>query len=531
MFCRLKIIDDNIDVLISQEIEQDIAAENEDAPQIVAVIDERPLPLQIDEKTNTCLWIPIGQASTTETEIQSFKLNKQLKNTDVQKSALRVTKKSINYDKRNKSLLMNEDNYSARSEREKSNSPLRKNESNYNLSPARRNFNSDSPPKKKGKDYNDSKKSFRENYSDDYNDYSSPRRKNRERSTSPKQTKSDISSLSKKKYEDDNSPPRKRNTDDSSPPRRKNIDSPPRRNKKDDISPRRRKSNGDNSPPRRNKEYDNSPPRRNKKNDSTSPRRRDKEDGSSPPRKRSKDYNNSPPKRGQKSDNSPPRQRKNDYSKETRVNEEDHSPQRKRYKENSLSPKQKNKDDRKIKTYREGKKSRWNVEDSPESSSSEKLRKTLDGKRAGLQSAEDLFKESKHLRQKEDEIFKKMSAEVSGRDAATVVRGKKIKDFEEEAAREKREKEMKEKYDRWGKGLKQVEDQNKRFADQLHEMNKPLARYADDEDLEKFLKEQEREGDPMLAYIRKKKKKEKVAAGISGKESSIGYMQISFLLL
>ncbi|KAJ8966689.1 hypothetical protein NQ317_014018 [Molorchus minor] len=38
-------------------------------------------------------------------------------------------------------------------------------------------------------------------------------------------------------------------------------------------------------------------------------------------------------------------------------------------------------------------------------------------------------------------------------------------------------------------------------------MNKPLARYADDEDLERYLKEQEREGDPMLNYIRKKKKK------------------------
>lgn len=35
-------------------------------------------------------------------------------------------------------------------------------------------------------------------------------------------------------------------------------------------------------------------------------------------------------------------------------------------------------------------------------------------------------------------------------------------------------------------------------------MSKPLARYADDEDLEKMLKEREREGDPMLAFIKKK---------------------------
>jgi len=40
-------------------------------------------------------------------------------------------------------------------------------------------------------------------------------------------------------------------------------------------------------------------------------------------------------------------------------------------------------------------------------------------------------------------------------------------------------------------------------------MEKPLARYADDEDLDKHLREQEREGDPMLEYLRSKKSKDK----------------------
>ena len=35
-------------------------------------------------------------------------------------------------------------------------------------------------------------------------------------------------------------------------------------------------------------------------------------------------------------------------------------------------------------------------------------------------------------------------------------------------------------------------------------MNKPLARYADDEDLERELKSRDRDDDPMLAYIREK---------------------------
>ena len=39
--------------------------------------------------------------------------------------------------------------------------------------------------------------------------------------------------------------------------------------------------------------------------------------------------------------------------------------------------------------------------------------------------------------------------------------------------------------------------------DELYEMSKPLARYADDEDLERMLKEREREGDPMLKFLKR----------------------------
>ncbi|EEC18578.1 conserved hypothetical protein, partial [Ixodes scapularis] len=62
-------------------------------------------------------------------------------------------------------------------------------------------------------------------------------------------------------------------------------------------------------------------------------------------------------------------------------------------------------------------------------------------------------------------------------------------------------------YDKWGKGLAQQEQQTQKLEEHLHEMSKPFSRYEDDEDLEKHLKDQEREGDPMLNYIRKKKKK------------------------
>ena len=42
-----------------------------------------------------------------------------------------------------------------------------------------------------------------------------------------------------------------------------------------------------------------------------------------------------------------------------------------------------------------------------------------------------------------------------------------------------------------------------KLEDELYEMSKPLARYADDEDLERMLKDREREGDPMLKFMKK----------------------------
>lgn len=44
-----------------------------------------------------------------------------------------------------------------------------------------------------------------------------------------------------------------------------------------------------------------------------------------------------------------------------------------------------------------------------------------------------------------------------------------------------------------------------RLADAEHEINKPFARYADDVDLDRQQREAEREGDPMLDYIKRKK--------------------------
>ena len=51
-----------------------------------------------------------------------------------------------------------------------------------------------------------------------------------------------------------------------------------------------------------------------------------------------------------------------------------------------------------------------------------------------------------------------------------------------------------------------MEDKSKMVEEALHEVNKPLARYKDDDDLDQMLREQDRAEDPMLAFIKKKKK-------------------------
>lgn len=49
----------------------------------------------------------------------------------------------------------------------------------------------------------------------------------------------------------------------------------------------------------------------------------------------------------------------------------------------------------------------------------------------------------------------------------------------------------------------------------LHEAQKPLARHCDDEDLDRMLREQEREGDPMAAMLRRKKARDTKTKGFN----------------
>lgn len=156
------------------------------------------------------------------------------------------------------------------------------------------------------------------------------------------------------------------------------------------------------------------------------------------------------------------------------------------------------------------------------------MTKTLDGKASGLQDAKTLKKENDEFKKRQDKMFKEMRPEMLGRDAEVVIRDRRgrNKDYEKEVEEERRktafEEARKKDYDRWGKGLKQIEELEKRFEEHMHEANKPLARGADDEDLQEHLKQQERLDDPMLAYMRKKKQEENRKKGVKEKPKYMG---------
>ncbi|XP_037072286.1 BUD13 homolog [Pollicipes pollicipes] len=137
--------------------------------------------------------------------------------------------------------------------------------------------------------------------------------------------------------------------------------------------------------------------------------------------------------------------------------------------------------------------------------------RTQDGKRAGLQDVTALREENRAARRREQKTMAEMDSSLSGRNAETKIRGRKLQENKEKAAKkaeeEEKAKERKKKYDAWGKGLKQAEERRARVEDHLREANKPLARHADDADLEAELRGRQRKDDPMADYMQRKKAK------------------------
>ncbi|XP_017273700.1 BUD13 homolog [Kryptolebias marmoratus] len=279
------------------------------------------------------------------------------------------------------------------------------------------------------------------------------------------------------------SPVRKTRHDspDVSPPRRGRHDSP-------DLSPSREHLRK----PEKAQSKDSSPARRKPSSSSHSKRspeakkaqkRHDSDSDQSPPRKKTTK------REASDSDQSPPRRR----SKIRRDSDSDQSPPRRRPQsgkdsDGDLSP--------------------------PRRPGPSQGHRMLSGGKAGLVSVDILRKEQEENRRRDKN---NQPLEDESRNAQTVFRDKsgKRRDLESEREEQKRkagEKAAKdEKYAQWGKGLAQSEMRQQKLEDALHEAQKPLARHHDDEDLDRMLREQEREGDPMAAMLRRKKDKNKKA--------------------
>lgn len=398
---------------------------NEDAPQIVGIIDDRPADLIAKEDYGASnKWKTIGaNGSTADSKA-------------AQSSQSKIGKESGN------------DRFKSMKKRSKS--PYRRSNRSPDLSPQR--------------------KIKREKVS------SPQRRSNRG---------SDLSPARRVKKERDLSPQRRRRRNsDSSPPRR--------RNRSPDFSPQRRIKKERESPRRSNRSPDLSPARRIKREKDLSPQRR---------RRGSSDL--SPTRRSNRStDQSPPRRR----------HDRDQSPARRSRKNSaSISPPRRSNRSPDTTSHSQVKLPLKRSSDSPPPTH-KKMMQTLEGKVAGLQNAEALREENERFRKREDEMFKNLS-ENRPKDGDSVVRNRKTgrrRNLHEESEREKeklkKEEERKEIYTRWGKGLKQIEEFKERVATETHEMNKPIARYADDEDLDGYLRNQSRDGDPMAEYFRKKTK-------------------------
>lgn len=487
----------NSEVLTAAELDEFLT--QEDAPQVVGVLDERPLALRLDDYRKSSKWKLVG--SDDEDATKSPKNSVENKSSSNECASFQDKRSPVGTRRRYDS---DSDNSPPRFE----NSNNKERSSNIKIEFAQKrnkNFEPDfSPPRVRKNKVN-----------------SSPDRKQKSRTPEIKKER-DSSPVRKRRQYSDSDASLERKTEsgrDTSPKRYRkysNSDMSPPRRRKEETPPRRQSQRSDS---------DTCPPKRTKLQETSSARQRRNFDvDNSPPRKNISEYDNPLTKAESDSDASPPRKYKNksdmefhssrpkhEHTKKSRWG--DRTPPRDKYSEqpeksyDSYSRKQE-KEERNTKIS------------NAVSSSSQKMNKTLDGKTAGLQNAQDLKHETVAFKKREDELFKKMSEETSGINAAPIMRDRKTgkkRDFEKEAMAEfaklKAQQERKDKYDLWGKGLKQVDDFKEKIASDLHEMNKPLARYADDEDLDKYLREQEREGDPMLAYIRKKRKKKDVEDG------------------
>ncbi|XP_063835314.1 BUD13 homolog [Ostrinia nubilalis] len=531
-----KIIDDDIDLTKLRPLdgdELDILDEGEDGPQVAGIIDERPEEIRkLEQFKTSSKWRVVTQDDGFNSKLNIQEIKKDITETEKENELVFGKMYSDSEDDQKKDSDVSPPRIRPNEKNNKETKKKKQNSSDNDFSPPRKRDkgrDSDASPSRKKSDNHKNRR---------YSDASPPRKNKHNKSDSDvspprKGRESPNRSRSNKNYDSDLSPPRKAEVDGKNkvrarkpsrwgapeePQRRYNSESPERNKKrKDSRRSRKDSSDSDCSPPRKSKKdkYQERQPKTKSRRDQSS------ESDLSPPRKRKtsqdrsrederyrKDKQKSRDLKREKvqisrrqssdSDVSPPRKNKRrSASPETSKNHK-----RQRDSSSDLSPPRKDRrEPNKERGYRR------NDDDPPPTN--KKMERTLEGKLAGLQDARQLREENESFRRREEDAFKKMTDDVSGRNAQVVSRKAKRETSEErQKLKEKaeRQKFLDEKYKQWSKGLKQIEAETARREDFIKEAAKPLARMKGDRDLERSLKEIERDGDPMLAYIRDKKR-------------------------
>ncbi|KAJ3338294.1 bud site selection protein [Gonapodya sp. JEL0774] len=150
--------------------------------------------------------------------------------------------------------------------------------------------------------------------------------------------------------------------------------------------------------------------------------------------------------------------------------------------------------------------------DKPAPSNSSKKLQMADGTHAGLQRASDVAKQAAARREEEDSRLRRMDTRASGKDADTVYRdksGRKVNPALEKAEtleRQRKEEAELERQMQWGRGLAQMREAENRAKQLSGGGALPMARYADDRDMNEAMKVVDRWGDPMAGMVRKKVK-------------------------
>lgn len=565
----MRIVDDDEEGWKEPEIKKDNALdEEEDLPVVAEFVDERPKEIKLMEEFRSGnKWKVLGDdhedsqgsdlSLAAKSSASSEPRSKSKETEGADHSAKLSPTRRIRHDSPDSSPSRTAEEHCLNSP--ESSSPIKARHDSAELSPPRKRRHDspdESPPRKgrldspeksqprKGRHYSPDQSPPRKGFHDSV-DQSPPRKKCHDSSDQ---------SPPRKGFHDssDHSPTRRRyhNNANQSPTRKGRHDSP-------DLSPPRRGRGASQNIPKQKKGHHNSP-------DQAPPKKgRHSSPDLSPPRKDSHDSSDSSPRRGRQAspdvllsrkgrhdspDLSPPRKgqhsspdlspqrkvvpaspkrhkKRNDSSQLKRHtgrpgSDSDLSPPRNRGQSNvtyrgsdsDLSPPRrtlKNSSDSDLSPPRRAPTTKGSP--SRQRGDTAQANQMLSGGKSGLVSADVLRKEKLDSKRKERE---NKPLEDDSRSATTVFRDKSGRKRDLQAEREERQRtagvksQREEQYARWGQGLAQRQMQQQNVLDAAKEIEKPLARYIDDQDLDQMLREQERDGDPMANFIKKKKVKE-----------------------